>query len=73
MKTALVPGGSVCIVRPPTILPLGSVLTQQGVPSIGIAYLTSSLKAAGYTVTAVDAFGEASDRFTRIDGTPLLN
>jgi anaerobic magnesium-protoporphyrin IX monomethyl ester cyclase len=66
------PRFNVCLVRAPQIMPSGSVMTQKGVPSIGIAYLSSSLKAAGYGVTVVDAQGEALDRFTRIDGTPLL-
>ncbi len=47
-------------------------MTQQGVPPLGVAYLAAMLKAHGHTVTTVDAFGEAIDRFTRIDGTPLL-
>lgn len=64
--------GKICIVRPPTIMPSASVLTQQGVPSIGIAYLASSLKASGHTVAVVDGFGEAIDQFTRLEGTPLL-
>ena len=53
-------------------MPVASVTSQQGVPSVGIAYLASSVKEAGHTVTVVDAFGEGVDRFARIDGTPLL-
>lgn len=54
------------------ILPIGAVTSQEGVPSIGLAYLASSLKAAGFAVTAVDGFGSRIDRFLRIEGTSLL-
>ena len=44
-----------------------------GVPAISLAYLVSSLKAAGHTVARViDAYGEAMGQFARIDGTELL-
>ncbi|MCH7823353.1 MAG: radical SAM protein [Acidobacteria bacterium] len=62
----------IALVRPPTIMPAGSITTQQGVPSIGIAYLTGVLKEAGHTVSVVDAFGEAIDQFTRINDSNLL-
>ena len=62
----------VCLVRPPTVMPSASVTAAQGVPSIGMAYLASSLKAAGHRVTVVDAFGEAIDQFARIEGTGLF-
>ena len=66
------PLANICLVRPPTILPRGSVTTQQGVPSIGIAYLASSLKKNGHETSVVDAFGEAIDKFTAIQDTNLL-
>ncbi|MBL4889656.1 MAG: cobalamin B12-binding domain-containing protein, partial [Candidatus Lindowbacteria bacterium] len=53
-------------------MPIGSITTQQGVPSIGIAYLLSSLKVAGHEVSAVDSFGDAVNRFTHIENTNLL-
>jgi len=45
---------------------------SQGVPSIGIAYLAGSLKAAGHTVFVIDGFGEAVDRFRRLGDSGLL-
>jgi anaerobic magnesium-protoporphyrin IX monomethyl ester cyclase len=62
----------VAIVRPPQILPLTTVNTSQGVPSIGVAYLAGSLKAAGHRVVVVDAFGEAVHKFRRIENTSYL-
>ncbi|MCZ6601410.1 MAG: cobalamin-dependent protein [Planctomycetota bacterium] len=53
-------------------MPRGSVTTQQGVPSIGIAYLASSLEKNGHETSVVDAFGEAIDQFTAIRDTNLL-
>ena len=58
----------IALVRPPTLLPGGSVTTQQGVPPIGVAYLASSLVAAGHEVQVIDALGEGIDRLTRLGG-----
>ena len=45
---------------------------SEGVPSIGIAYLAGTAKAAGHDVVVVDAFGEAPYKATRLPGTNLL-
>jgi radical SAM superfamily enzyme YgiQ (UPF0313 family) len=62
----------VAIVRPPTILHQAMLNSSQGVPSIGVAYLAGSLKAAGHQVVVIDAFGEAVHRFTRLGSSSLL-
>ncbi len=62
----------VVVVRPPQILPAGAMVTNQGVPSIGVAYLAGALKAAGHSVTVIDALGEAVHRFRRLEDTGLL-
>jgi radical SAM superfamily enzyme YgiQ (UPF0313 family) len=62
----------VAIVRPPQILPVGMVNSSPGVPSIGIAYLAASLKAAGHVVVVVDGVGEAVHKLARLQGTGLL-
>lgn len=65
---------NVVLVRPPTVLPYATITTSMGVPSIGIAYLAGSLKAVGHTVTVIDAFGEAVDKFTEMaDSNTLIN
>jgi radical SAM superfamily enzyme YgiQ (UPF0313 family) len=44
-----------------------------GVPAISLAYLVSSLKAAGHSVVGViDAYGEAMGQFAKIEGTSFL-
>lgn len=60
------------MIRPPTLLPVGAVTSRLGVPSIGMAYINSSLKAHGYEVTAIDAFGESVHQFSQLEGTNLL-
>jgi radical SAM superfamily enzyme YgiQ (UPF0313 family) len=62
----------IALVRPPLVLPHAMMNSSQGVPSIGVAYLAGSLKAAGHRVQVIDAFGEAVHRFVRIADTGLL-
>jgi len=50
--------GRVVLLRTPPVLPLSSVTAQQGVPSLGIAYLAAALKSENFLVTAIDALGE---------------
>jgi radical SAM superfamily enzyme YgiQ (UPF0313 family) len=60
------------MIRPPTLLPVGAVTSRLGVPSIGMAYINASLKAHGYEVMAIDAFGESVHQFSQLEGTNLL-
>ncbi len=64
----------VVLVRPPTVLPYATITTSMGVPSIGLAYLAGSLKAADHRVTVIDAFGEAIDQFIGVrDSNIVIN
>lgn len=53
-------------------MPLRSVSGNRGVPSLGLAYLTSALKADGHEVNCIDAFAEAMDDFTPIGDSHYL-
>lgn len=62
----------IALVRPPVIAPEGMMNVSEGVPSIGLAYLAGTAKAAGHEVVVVDAFGEAPYKATRMPGTKLV-
>jgi radical SAM superfamily enzyme YgiQ (UPF0313 family) len=55
----------VCLVRPPT-LTSASAVGQDAVPPLGLAYVAGALRAAGHTVSAVDAVGEAVHQYSRV-------
>jgi len=61
----------VALLRTPPVLPVSSVTAQQGVPSLGLAYLSASLKSAGFPVTAIDSLGEKIGTYKDF-GTPGL-
>jgi radical SAM superfamily enzyme YgiQ (UPF0313 family) len=48
------------------------VSAAYAMPPIGLAYVAASLREAGHEVTIVDTTGEAVDRFTPLDGDPVL-
>ena len=48
----------VCLIRPPTIVPVG-VFVGSLTPPIGLAYLTGSLKNAGHETVVIDSVGLA--------------
>ena len=50
----------VCLIRPPTIVPVG-VFVGSLTPPIGLAYLTGSLKNAGHETVVIDSVGLALD------------
>ncbi len=48
----------VTLIRPPLVLPVSSHQAQQGVPPLGMAYLSAALKENGYLVSCIDSTGE---------------
>ncbi len=62
----------VTLIRPPVILPIGSVTAQQGVPPLGLAYLGSYLRTNGHRVAYIDSLGEKINSFTKSPVTGLL-
>lgn len=63
---------NICFIRPPSILPIETFGSNQGFAPLGTAYLTAVLKKEGHRVNVIDAFGEAINKFTRIEKTSLL-
>lgn len=62
----------ICLIRPPTIVAKWAH-TSPTCPPIGMAYLASALKKAGYLVQAIDATGEAiSQMLPAAKGNHLL-
>lgn len=57
----------ICLVKPPAITSIGTVSVDSVLP-LGLAYLASSLEAAGYKTVGVDAVGEAINQFTLLPG-----
>ena len=55
----------ISLIRCPTVTTVGAV-GQDAVPPLGLAYISAALRAAGHTVSAIDAVGEAVDQYTRI-------
>ncbi len=62
----------ITIIRPPAVLPYYAITTSQGVPPIGPAYITSCLKQNGHKVCFIDSFGQALNKFTKINNSRLL-
>lgn len=60
----------ITLVRFPFISSAGSINNEPS-PPIGLAYISGSLKKAGFQVEGVDASGEALDDFRPIEGTEL--
>lgn len=63
---------NVLLIRPPYVLPYTSVYGNQGVPSLGLAYLAGALREQRHRVSCLDAFAESMDQFRPIEGTELL-
>ena len=59
----------VTLVRPPTIVPKWAHTTPV-CPPIGVAYVASAVREAGYRVAVVDAVGEAVLETREVDGRP---
>lgn len=62
----------VTLIRCPTILPIDSVTAHQGVPSLAIAYLSSSLTSVGHDTFCIDALGERLNHFQKFNDLGLL-
>lgn len=54
----------VTLIRPPVLLPIGSVTAHQGVPPLGLAYLGATLRKHGHKVNYIDSFGEKINSFS---------
>lgn len=61
----------VTLIRPPFVQPSDMINQTEGTPSLGLAYLLGSLKAHGHQVFAIDAFGEAVNRFAAITNSQV--
>lgn len=59
----------VTLVRPPTVVPKWAHTTPI-CPPIGVAYVASAVRAAGYRVAVVDALGEGVLETRAVDGRP---
>lgn len=62
----------VTLIRAPRMLSRNAYTTPT-CPPLGLAYVASSLQAAGFNVEAVDAVGEAVHKMIPIDGTSFLS
>jgi anaerobic magnesium-protoporphyrin IX monomethyl ester cyclase len=62
----------VVLIRPPYVIPIRSVTGNKGVPSLGLAYLASALKADKHEVKCIDAFAEDMDNLASIDNSKYL-
>jgi anaerobic magnesium-protoporphyrin IX monomethyl ester cyclase len=62
----------VTLIRCPTVLPLGSITAQQGVPSLALAYLASSLEKNNFNVYCIDALGDGLDNYSKIPDSSLV-
>ena len=54
----MISNSRILLLRTPPVLPISSVTAQQGVPSLGLAYLGASLKKAEFDVSYIDSLGE---------------
>src|SRR3989338_8774324 len=61
---------NITLVRGPQVAPQGS-FNNEPVPAIGLAYLASSLRQAGFNVKGIDATGEDLERIVSIPDTIL--
>ncbi len=59
----------IALVRPPAVIS-DSELRPGASPPLGLAYVASSLKAAGHLVIGIDAVGEDLGAFTHVEGLP---
>lgn len=66
------PVKKIILIRPPTVFPRVAFNTSQGVPPIGLAYLSGSLRQSGYDVEIIDAFGEDVYKISEIPDTPFV-
>lgn len=64
--------GLITLIRCPTVLPLGSVTAQQGVPSLALAYLAASLEEGQFKTFCIDALGEGIEQYKKIPNTTLI-
>ncbi|HWP48992.1 MAG TPA: hypothetical protein VNM22_17685, partial [Candidatus Limnocylindrales bacterium] len=61
----------ITLVRPPTLVSYYAS-TRSLTPPLGLAYVASSLKRAGHSVTIVDAVGEAPHKVMRLFNGKML-
>lgn len=61
----------ITLIRPPIVQPKTMLASERGTPPLSIACLVASVKKRGLSVTAIDAFGESIEQFTRIGDTEL--
>lgn len=59
----------ICLVRPPAILNKNAI-NRYSIPPIGLAYIASSLRQAGFRVSAVDGIGSAIHQYGIVPGHP---
>lgn len=56
----------VTLIKPPTVVNMGSLSFNNSVPPLGLAYISASAKAAGHTVQVIDAPGEDIDTYREL-------
>jgi radical SAM superfamily enzyme YgiQ (UPF0313 family) len=56
-----------CLIRPAEGVSLGALTSTTPTLPLGLAYLASSVRAAGHEIQMIDAVGEAPDRITQHD------
>ncbi len=54
---------SVTLIKPPTVVNMGSLSFTNSLPPLGLAYISAIAKQAGHTVQVIDAPGEAIDTY----------
>ena len=63
----------VTLIKPPTVVNMGSFSFNNSVPPLGLAYISAIAKAAGHTVQIIDAPGEDIETFHPVhDGSDSL-
>jgi len=63
----------VTLIKPPTVVNMGSLSFNNSVPPLGLAYISAIAKAAGHTVQVIDAPGEDIETFHPVrDGSGSL-
>jgi len=53
----------VTLIKPPTVVNMGSLSFHNSLPPLGLAYISAVAKAAGHTVHVIDAPGEDIDTY----------